>query len=54
VSSEELQERYADLVVRVGANVSEGQDVIIAGYVEQAPFARSLARAAYEAGAPAS
>src|SRR4029079_10944393 len=51
VSSEELQERYADLVVRVGANVSEGQDVIIAGYVEQAPFARSLARAAYEAGA---
>ena len=51
MSSEELQERYADLVVRVGANVSEGQDVIIAAYVEQAPFARSLARAAYEAGA---
>jgi aminopeptidase len=51
VSSEELQERYADLVVRVGANVTEGQDVIIAAYVEQAPFARSLARAAYEAGA---
>jgi aminopeptidase len=51
VISEDLQERYADLVVRVGANVTEGQDVVIAAYVEQAPFARSLARAAYEAGA---
>jgi aminopeptidase len=51
MGSEELQERYADLVVRVGANVAEGQDVVIAAYVEQASFARSLARAAYEAGA---
>jgi aminopeptidase len=51
VSSEELQRRYAELAVRVGANVGEGQDVIIAAYVEQAPFARALAEAAYEAGA---
>ena len=27
VSSEELQERYADLVVRVGANVAEGHEL---------------------------
>ena len=51
MSKEELQRRYAELAVRVGANVGEGQDVIIAAYVEQAPFARALAQAAYEAGA---
>jgi aminopeptidase len=51
VSSEELLRRYAELAVRVGANVGEGQDVIVAAYVEQAPFARALAAAAYEAGA---
>jgi aminopeptidase len=48
---ENLLKRYAELVVRVGANVKEGQDVAISGYVEQAPFARALATAAYEAGA---
>jgi aminopeptidase len=51
VSNEELQRRYAELAVRVGANVGEGQDVIIAAYVEQAPYARALTEAAYEAGA---
>src|SRR6266542_1124191 len=51
VSSEELLRRYAELAVRVGANVGEGQDVIVAAHVEQAPFARALAAAAYEAGA---
>jgi aminopeptidase len=51
VSSEELQQRYAELAVRVGANVGKGQDVVIAAYVEQAPFVRALAQAAYEAGA---
>ena len=48
---ENLLRKYADLVVRVGANVGEGQDVIIRGYVEHAPFARALTAAAYEAGA---
>ena len=48
---ENLLKRYAELVVRVGANVKEGQDVAISAYVEQAPFARALATAAYEAGA---
>jgi aminopeptidase len=48
---ENLLKRYAELVVRVGANVKEGQDVAISAYVEQAPFARALAAAAYEAGA---
>jgi aminopeptidase len=51
VPDENLLKRYAELVVRVGANVNEGQDVAISAYVEQAPFARALATAAYEAGA---
>jgi aminopeptidase len=51
MADENLLEKYADLVVRVGANVQEGQDVIIYAYVEHAPFARALAAAAYDAGA---
>ena len=51
MAGENLLEKYAELVVRVGANVQEGQDVAIYGYVEQAPLARALAAAAYEAGA---
>jgi aminopeptidase len=43
--------RYAELVVRVGANVQEGQDVLITGHVEHAPFMRALAAASYGAGA---
>ena len=44
-------ERYAELAVRVGANVQEGQLVTVGGLIEHAPLARALARAAYEAGA---
>jgi aminopeptidase len=51
MAEENLLERYAELVVRVGANVQEGQDVGIYANVEQAPFARALTEAAYEAGA---
>jgi len=49
--TEERLHRYAELVVRVGANVQAGQIVEIAGLVEHAPFVRALARAAYGAGA---
>jgi aminopeptidase len=51
MANENLLERYAELVVRVGANVQAGQDVGIYAHVEQAPFARALTEAAYEAGA---
>jgi aminopeptidase len=51
VPDDGLLQRYAELAVRVGANVGEGQDVLINGYVEHAPLARALAAAAYEAGA---
>lgn len=44
-------DRYAQLAVRVGANVGEGQTVFISTLVDHAPLARALARAAYDAGA---
>jgi aminopeptidase len=44
-------ERYADLVVRVGANVQEGQTVFLSAQIEHAPLARALTRASYRAGA---
>jgi aminopeptidase len=51
MTSEERLERYADLVVRVGANVQEGQEVVLFHQVEHVPIARAVARAAYQAGA---
>ncbi|HET7482861.1 MAG TPA: aminopeptidase [Actinomycetota bacterium] len=44
-------DRYADLAVRVGVNVEQGQDVLVAGLVEHAPFIRRIVEAAYRAGA---
>jgi len=45
-------ERYAELAVRVGANVAPGQLVQVnAGALEHAPLVRALTRAAYDAGA---
>jgi len=43
--------RYAELAVRVGANVQPGQLVEVIGRVEHAPVARAVTRAAYQAGA---
>jgi len=44
-------DRYADLIVRVGANVQEGQTLFVTALVEHAPLVRALARAGYRAGA---
>jgi aminopeptidase len=44
-------DRYAELIVRVGANVQPGQDVFVNAVVEHAPLVRAIARAAYAAGA---
>jgi aminopeptidase len=51
LTNEERIARYADLAVRVGANVQPGQLVEVIGRVEHAPVARAVTRAAYEAGA---
>jgi aminopeptidase len=42
---------YAELVVRVGANVQPGQNVFVVGLVEHAPLVRAIAEASYAAGA---
>jgi len=47
----DLESRYAELVVRVGANVAPGQHVFVTCVVENAPFARAVVAAAYAAGA---
>ncbi len=49
--SEDRLERYAELAVRVGANVQEGQEVFLHTIPEHADVARALTRQAYRAGA---
>jgi aminopeptidase len=44
-------DRYAELIVRVGANVQPGQTLFVFGQVENAELVRALARAGYLAGA---
>jgi aminopeptidase len=46
-----LVDRYAELAVRVGANVQPGQLVEVLARVDHAPVVRAVARAAYAAGA---
>lgn len=48
---DQLLEKYANLVIRVGINVQKGQTVIINANLDSAPFVRELTRKAYEAGA---
>ena len=51
MDTQELMRRYAELAVKVGANVEEGQHVVVKGLVEHAPFVREVVRQAYDAGA---
>ncbi len=44
-------EKLAELAVRVGSNVEEGQIVVVAGMVEHVPLVRACTEAAYDAGA---
>jgi len=50
-SVDERLAKYAELAVRVGANVQERQTVFLQGLVEHADLVRAIARAAYGAGA---
>jgi len=51
LSLDDRIERYADLIVRVGANVQPGQLVDVRADVEHQDVVRAVARAAYRAGA---
>ena len=44
-------DRYAELLVAVGVNLEEGQELFVDAFVEHAPLARAVARAGYAAGA---
>ena len=48
---QEVIERYAALVVEVGANVQPGQDVVVTADISHAPIARAVAERAYVVGA---
>jgi Leucyl aminopeptidase (aminopeptidase T) len=49
--NEQHLDRYAELIVKVGANVQPGQKVVFQAPVTAAPFAARVVRKAYEAGA---
>jgi aminopeptidase len=51
MSPEERLDRYARLIVEVGANLGEGQVLWLRALPEHAPLARAIARCAYERGA---
>ncbi len=51
MTSDERLRRYAELVVRVGANVQPDQEVVVMCLVEHAEIARAMTREAYRAGA---
>jgi aminopeptidase len=51
VTTDDRLRRYAELVVRVGANVQPGQDVVVMCLVEHVEIARAVTREAYRAGA---
>jgi aminopeptidase len=48
---QDLLERYARLVIRVGINLEPGRELAIRAMIEHAPLVRALVRAGYEAGA---
>jgi aminopeptidase len=43
--------RYAELLVGVGVNLADGQELFVDAFVEHAPLVRAIARAGYAAGA---
>lgn len=49
---ERVLDRYADLAVRVGVGLREGQRLLLRSPVSAAPVARRIVAAAYRAGAP--
>lgn len=48
---QQLFDKYARLVVKTGVNIQPGQALVISSPIECAPFARSMAEAAYLEGA---
>lgn len=51
MSTDDRLKRYAELAVRVGANVQPGQEVMVRCMIEHRELARAVVEAAYRAGA---
>jgi aminopeptidase len=51
VTPDQRLDRFSDIVVRTGANIQPGQDVVLMYLVEHVPIARAVTRAALAAGA---
>ena len=49
--TDEAFQRFAEVIVRVGVNLAEGQDLVIHALIEHAPLVRAIADVAYRAGA---
>jgi aminopeptidase len=49
--ADERLDAYAEIAIRIGANVQPGQEVFLNSLVPHAPVTRALARQAYKAGA---
>lgn len=49
--NEEKLRSYAELIVKVGVNVQEGQDVIVSAELDQPKFVEYVVEACYKAGA---
>ena len=50
-SFEQLLQKYADVTINVGLNLRKGQRLMIQALLDDAPFVRKAAEAAYKAGA---
>jgi aminopeptidase len=46
--------KYAKLIVRVGANVRKGQEVVVCADLDQPEFVKYVTEECYRAGAPRS
>lgn len=51
MGTDDRVKKYAELAVRVGANVQPGQEVMVRGMIEHHELARAIVEASYEAGA---
>jgi len=49
---EEMLQRYADVILRVGLSLQPGQQLVIRALLEAAPLVRSIAARAYQLGCP--
>ncbi|HKJ40064.1 MAG TPA: aminopeptidase [Anaerolineales bacterium] len=48
---DQMLDKYADVIVNIGLGLKKDQVLFINGILEDAPFARAVAKSAYKTGA---